>query len=124
MGTLPEGWIKEIVKEMLNAHPGAYYYMPVQNGMGASTLDFICAINGRYVAIEAKAPGKYMTDRQEQVAIKMEVAGAEVIRDVGTNWESIQLLWNSINRPLLIEMTTILKARWERWYENAGGSVC
>jgi penicillin-binding protein-related factor A (putative recombinase) len=60
----PEGRIKTRVKKVLATH-GAYYHMPVQNGMGAPTLDFIGCHHGRYFAVETKALGKKPTPRQE-----------------------------------------------------------
>ena len=46
----PESKIKTLVKGVLNAY-GAYYFMPVQSGMGASGLDFHCVIRRGEVAI-------------------------------------------------------------------------
>lgn len=51
--------IKKVLDEL-----DCWYYMPVPYGYGASTLDFICAKNGRAFGIEAKAPGKSPTKRQ------------------------------------------------------------
>ena len=78
----PEGKVKEQVKKLLKQH-GAYYHMPVQNGMGAPTLDFVCCIKGRFFAIETKAPGKKPTPRQELTMTQMADAGAAVfvVRD-------------------------------------------
>ncbi len=59
----PEGKVKEQVKKLLKQY-GAYYHMPVTNGMGAPTLDFVCCHNGYFIAIETKAPGKKPTARQ------------------------------------------------------------
>lgn len=70
----PEGKVKEQVKKLLKEY-GAYYHMPVQNGMGAPTLDFICCFRGRYLAIEAKAPGKLPTPRQLKTMDQIQVAG-------------------------------------------------
>ncbi len=116
MATTPEGWVKKIVKEMLDLHPRAYYHMPVQNGMGSPTLDFICCIDGRYVAIETKAPGKRMTARQEQTAAQIAAGGGEVIRDVGTDWTSLQHLWRRLTGSP--EMPGASKGRWSRWFDN------
>ena len=58
MSATPEGRVKKAVKQWLVAR-GYYYYMPVSNGMGrVGAPDFLCCINGRYVGIETKAPGK------------------------------------------------------------------
>lgn len=75
----PEGRVKQAIKDVLNRfRPKLYHHWPVQNGMGEPTLDCNGAINGRYFAIEAKAPGKKMTPRQEVTAAKMRAAGARV----------------------------------------------
>lgn len=79
----PEGKVKSWVKsdlKKLNRRKGyrVYSFWPVQTGMGASTLDSLHCINGRFVSIETKAPGKQMTDRQETVATDMHDAGAMV----------------------------------------------
>lgn len=73
----PEGRIKEQVKKLLKAHK-VYYHMPVQNGMGAPSLDFICCHCGQYIAIETKAPGKKPTARQEITMNEIAFAGGFV----------------------------------------------
>jgi hypothetical protein len=60
----PEGFVKAAVKKLLDAHK-AYYHMPVTNGMGKPSLDFIGCHEGRFFAVETKAPGKKPTPRQE-----------------------------------------------------------
>lgn len=64
MALTPEGRVKLQVKKMLD-EAKCYYHMPVQNGMGKPTLDFIGCHRGRFFAIETKAPGKLPTPRQE-----------------------------------------------------------
>ena len=61
----PEGKVKDKVKKLLSAY-GAWYHMPVQNGMGKPTLDFTICFCGRFLAVETKAPGEVPTKRQEQ----------------------------------------------------------
>lgn len=75
--TTPEGKVKEKVKRVLKAHD-AYYHMPVQNGMGSPTLDFVGCHFGRYFAIETKAPGKKPTPRQELTIDQIRQAGGKV----------------------------------------------
>ena len=66
----PEGAVKKDVKKILDSYE-AYYYMPVQNGMGRVGIpDFIACVPveitpdmvgktiGAFMAIETKAPGK------------------------------------------------------------------
>lgn len=63
----PEGKIKLQVKKLLD-HPNIWYYMPVTNGMGAATVDFLCVVRvitvPIFFCIETKAPGKKPTPRQ------------------------------------------------------------
>lgn len=73
----PEGKVKALVKAVLKEH-GAYWHCPVQNGMGAPSLDFIGAFNGLFFAAETKAGNKQMTERQQVTAQSMEKAGAKV----------------------------------------------
>lgn len=77
-GTTPEGKVKKQVRKLLEHYQGVYRFMPVQNGMGETTLDFLCCFNGRFFAIETKAPGKHLTLRQEGTVEKMKAAGAKV----------------------------------------------
>ena len=77
MATTPEGKVKDAIKRTL-AEYGAYRHMPVQNGMGAPTLDFVGCHDGRYFAIEAKAPGKRPTARQENTMRAIRAAGGKV----------------------------------------------
>jgi len=73
----PEAKVKASVKEVLKKH-GAYWHCPVQNGMGAPSLDFICCFQGRYFAVETKAPGKKPTPRQLITIAAIHAAGGEV----------------------------------------------
>ena len=79
----PEGRVKAKVKRELAAlaQDGyrVYTFRPVQNGMGAPSLDILNCINGWFVAIETKAPGKLLTDRQQTTATQMHEAGALVL---------------------------------------------
>lgn len=82
MAATPEGAVKKMVKDFLGLHQGVvgpiYQFMPVQGGFGAATLDFMCCHNGRFFAIETKAPGKSPTDRQTGIIAHMVSAGAKV----------------------------------------------
>lgn len=58
MGMTPEGRVKKKVKEYL-VSIGAWYYMPVSNGMGRSGCpDILVCYRGHFMAFETKAPGK------------------------------------------------------------------
>lgn len=70
----PEARVKREINRILK-HVGAYHHMPVQNGMGAPTVDYVCCLRGRYFVIEAKAPGKWLTARQEITCKQIQDAG-------------------------------------------------
>lgn len=84
MATTPEGKVKRDVKKFL-IEIGAWFYMPVQNGMGVTGIpDFIVCINGRFVAIETKAPGKLSNlsaNQQAQLASISRAGGATLVAD-------------------------------------------
>ena len=53
--TTPEAKVKAKIKAILKAH-SIYYAMPIGTGYGNSGVpDFLCCVNGKFVAIEAKA---------------------------------------------------------------------
>jgi hypothetical protein len=68
----PEGRVKDKIKRVLKDH-GCWYYMPVPAGFGVPSLDFLCSTPcGRAFGIEAKAPGKKPTPRQQATMREME----------------------------------------------------
>jgi hypothetical protein len=73
----PEGKVKDSVKKVLKKF-GVYWHCPVQNGMGAPSLDFVCCYRGLYVAIETKALGKRPTPRQLLTIEEIEKSGGKV----------------------------------------------
>lgn len=55
MAATPEAKVKAKIKAILKAH-NVYYAMPMGTGYGNSGVpDFLCCVNGHFVAIEAKA---------------------------------------------------------------------
>ena len=49
-----ESDVKDDIKKVLTKH-GVWYFMPSMNGYGRSGIpDFVCCVNGRFMAIEAK----------------------------------------------------------------------
>jgi hypothetical protein len=85
MSLTPEGRVKQAVKRWLTER-GIWHYMPVQNGMGVVGIpDLICCWDGKFLAIETKAPGKRgnTTANQERVLQAINAAGgiAVVIDD-------------------------------------------
>ena len=86
----PEGLVKARVKRVLKKH-GAYWHMPVSNGMGAPALDFHGCHRARYYAIETKAGNKKMTPRQESTAEDIRRAGglAFLVNET-EGWEELE----------------------------------
>lgn len=87
----PEGRVKAKVKRILEKH-GAYFFMPVQSGYGAKTLDFLVCVCGRFVGIETKAPGKQPTDLQKMHMREIEDAGGRCFVVDGDVFELEQYL--------------------------------
>ena len=73
----PEGRIKAKINKVLAQWEGVYKFMPVQQGLGATTLDYLICVNSHFLGIEAKAPGKKPTPRQ--------LLTIQKIRDAGEN---------------------------------------
>lgn len=70
----PEGAVKAEIKEYLESlGDSIYYHMPVQQGYGTRTVDFLLCYKGMFIAIEAKRRGGY--------AKKFQLAILEAVRD-------------------------------------------
>lgn len=86
----PEGKVKDKVKRILKAN-GVYWHMPVQNGMGAPSLDFICCVSGYFLGIETKAGNKLPTERQKMTMREIEAAGGKTLLINETQgWEELE----------------------------------
>lgn len=82
----PEGRVKTAVKRLLVSR-GIWYFMPMQNGFGVVGIpDFICCWEGRFLAIETKAPGRRSDTTANQERRIQEIQGtgglAIVVDDV------------------------------------------
>lgn len=93
MGMTPEGKVKKKCKEYLK-EIGAWYYMPVSNGMGrVGCPDILVCHKGLFMAFETKAPGKIknVTANQEREIhdIKCAYGLALVVDDVEQVKEAI-----------------------------------
>ena len=94
MGTTPEGKVKKAVKEYLKSI-GAWYYMPVTNGMGrVGCPDILVCYKGLFMAFETKAPGKIKNvtaNQQREITDIQRVNGlALVVDDVEQVKEAIR----------------------------------
>jgi hypothetical protein len=68
----PEGTVKDGIKVVLDAKgTDLYYFMPVQQGFGKRTVDFLVCYKGMFLAIEAKRSGarakKFQADLLETI---------------------------------------------------------
>ena len=71
----PEGRVKAQIKKVLD-DIGAYYFMPVSNGMGRAGIpDVIGCLKGIFFGIEAKAGKGKTTALQERELAKIHNAG-------------------------------------------------
>ena len=90
MASTTEKRVKDEIKKILKKH-NAYWHMPVSNGMGAPTLDFVACHEGLFIGIEAKAPGKVATERQQLTMRTMEQAGGKTMVIDGERYPYHQL---------------------------------
>ena len=84
MAKTPEGKVKDQVKKYLDSI-GAYWYMPVSNGMGrVGAPDFLVCHNGRFIGIETKAPGKRgntTANQEREMAAIRKANGVSIVVD-------------------------------------------
>ena len=88
MAQTPEAKVKEKIKKILKAH-GAYFAMPMGTGYGNSGVpDFLCCVNGKFLAIEAKAGKGVPTALQEKNLREVREAGgtALVVYENSMDW--------------------------------------
>jgi len=71
----PEAKVKAKIKAILKEHD-VYYAMPIGTGYGNSGVpDFLCCVNGWFIAIEAKAGNNRPTALQEKNMADIDRAG-------------------------------------------------
>lgn len=87
---MAEKHVKEALKKYLKKI-GAYYYMPVPMGYGASTVDFLVCHKGKFYGIETKREGVHSTTvRQACVLRQIAEAGGGVILENSTELENVR----------------------------------
>ena len=98
MALTPEAKVKAKIKAILKAH-NIYYAMPIGTGYGNSGVpDFLCCVNGRFVAIEAKAGKGTTTALQEKNLTNVRESGGLAMVVNETNIEDLQILINYVLR--------------------------
>jgi len=73
-----EKTIKAHVRKRLK-QLGAYYFFPVQMGLGDTTLDILGCYQGKFFAIETKRTGGKLTPRQIITIEEIKKAGGRVL---------------------------------------------
>ena len=95
MASTPEGKVKDKIKKILKHH-NIYYAMPMGTGYGNSGVpDFLCCLNGKFLAVEAKANGGLVTALQQKNLGDIQGAGG---------------LWWIVNETNLIAFEVFIKA--------------
>lgn len=75
MAATPEKLVKAKIKDLLKVH-NVYYAMPMGTGYGNSGVpDFLCCINGQFLAIEAKAGKNKPTALQDKNIADIRASG-------------------------------------------------
>lgn len=75
MAATPEKLVKNKIKVILQ-DGGVYYAMPIGSGYGnAGVPDFLACVNGRFLAVEAKAGKGKTTALQDAHLEKIKAAG-------------------------------------------------
>ena len=93
----PESKVKTQIKRTL-VDAGVYYTMPMGTGYGKSGVpDFLCCVNGHFLAIEAKAGKGTTTALQDKNIRLIHEAGGRAIVINETNIDNLE--------PILKELT-------------------
>lgn len=92
MAATPEAKVKAKIKKILGAHH-VYYAMPVGSMFGkAGVPDFLCCVNERFLAIEAKANGGKPTALQQKNFRDIHKAGGYAVVIDETNLDYLELM--------------------------------
>jgi Holliday junction resolvase len=90
MAATPEAKVKAQIKKILKEH-GVWYAMPMGTGYGNSGVpDFLCCVNGKFLAIEAKAGKGIPTALQEKNLRDIKAAGGIALVVNETNIEELK----------------------------------
>lgn len=86
----PEAKVKKQIKQILEELK-CYYFMPPANGYGRAGIpDFVGCLNGRFIAIEAKAGKGRTTALQDREMEKIEASGGFVMVVNENNLDSLK----------------------------------
>ena len=95
-----EAAVKAKIKAILKAH-GAYYAMPIGTGYGNSGVpDFLCCVQGHFLAIEAKAGNGKTTALQDKHLKQIKVQGGTALVVNEGNLPDLALLLEQLSWTL------------------------
>jgi len=101
MAATPEGKVKKKVKDYLKSI-GAWYYMPVSNGMGrVGCPDILVCYEGRFLAFETKAPGKIKNVTPNQKREIADIKRANGLAHVVDCVEQVQVIMEQVNDEII-----------------------
>lgn len=99
MAATPEVKVKKQIRAILDAH-GVYYAMPIGSGFGNSGVpDFLCCVNGHFLAIEAKAGKGKTTALQDAHIEKIRGCGGTALVINETNMVTLLGVINHFKEP-------------------------
>jgi len=97
MAATPESKVKAKIKAILAAH-GAYYAMPIGTTFGNSGVpDFLCCVNGCFLAIEAKAGKGRTTLLQDKHLEQIRSCGGRALVVHENNLDELERLLRGLN---------------------------
>ena len=97
MAATPEKLVKNKIKVILQ-DGGVYYAMPIGSGYGnAGVPDFLACVNGRFLAVEAKAGKGKTTALQDAHLEKIKTAGgvSTVVNELNLDQLKETIKWMS-----------------------------
>jgi pantoate kinase len=98
MARTPEALVKKKIRAILDAE-GIYYAMPIGTGYGNSGVpDFLCCVDGFFLAIEAKAGKGKTTALQDAHIEKIRKAGGGACVINETNLERLPNILKGLRR--------------------------
>lgn len=99
MAATPEVKVKKQIRAILDAY-GVYYAMPIGTGYGNSGVpDFLCCVNGHFLAIEAKAGKGKTTALQDAHIEKIRGCGGTALVINETNMVTLLGVINHFKEP-------------------------
>ena len=97
MSQTPEAKVKAKIKAILKAH-NIYYAMPIGTGYGNSGVpDFLCCVNGKFLAIEAKAGKGQATALQLKNLRLINASGGHTLIVSENNYEYLEWVIEECN---------------------------